>query len=579
VSIAESSSKACSEMADAFADLSKAERIEKAVKACIENRKMTARKAEKIYNVSHTTILRRIKGESKAKRRSHTHQQLLTPVEERTLVKWVVQYYKWGLPLNLKYLRQYATEILLRKCLQPYSNFVPLIGENWHHKFLNRNPEIKQILARGLDRTRASAALKSETFTEYFELYRSLQQKYAIAPQDIYNMDEKGFCMGAIQRSHVFIPVSEKEAFLRQDGNREWISVIESISGSGETLPSFIIFKAVYQQSSWFQQLDTQSAKIATSSKGWTDNHLGLLWLQQHFEVETAKRQLGEYRLLILDGHESHCTLEFIEFCVEKKIILLVLPPHTTHLLQPLDVAIFQPLAKYYSVEVENHSREKHYWLEKEDFIEYYQNARKKALRESNILSAWRATGILPFNPQMVLAKLPNRPTTPPEAAQIQLILNGSPPIDLLVGADNDYVGKATQAIKNAMLGSPAEQVIKTIEYLNANNAILSKANAQLVATSRARQKAKKGKAAIGKARLLSRDDADKLRAEQEAKEAADIAHKVAIGQKRKAQNLKRAQEEADKAERAVRAAMAKDARNTNAEMARMAKTDRRLFI
>jgi DDE superfamily endonuclease len=60
--------------------------------------------------------------------------------------------------------------------------------------------------------------------------------------------------------------------------------------------------------------------------------------------------------MLLLDGHKSHYTLEFIKFYIIKKIILLVLPPHTTHLLQPLDVAIFQPLAKYYSVEVEAHS-------------------------------------------------------------------------------------------------------------------------------------------------------------------------------------------------------------------------------
>jgi DDE superfamily endonuclease len=196
--------------------------------------------------------------------------------------------------------------------------------------------------------------------------------------------------------------------------------------------------------------------------------------LKEHFDTETAKRQLGEYRLLILNGHESYCTLEFIEYCSEKKIILLILPPYTTHMLQPLDIAIFQPLAKYYSVKVETHSREKHYWLEKEDFIQYYQNARKKALRESNILSAWRTTGLLPFDPRVVLIKLPNRPITPPEATQIQLILNGSPPLNLLVGANDDYVIKATQAIKNTMLGSPAEQAIKTIEYLNTNNAILS---------------------------------------------------------------------------------------------------------
>jgi hypothetical protein len=90
-------------------------------------------------------------------------------------------------------------------------------------------------------------------------------------------MDEKGFAMGVMQRSHVFMPTSEKEAFTRQDGSREWVSVIKTISATGQTLLSYIIFKATYQQSSWFDKLNSQSAKIATSLKGWTDSYLGLI--------------------------------------------------------------------------------------------------------------------------------------------------------------------------------------------------------------------------------------------------------------------------------------------------------------
>ncbi len=564
-------------MADAFANLTLAERIEKAVNACRQDSQMTTRRAAKIFKIASSTISRRLRGITQSKKLSGVEQQLLSPVEERTLVKWVIQYYKWGLPLGLKQLRQFAAAILLRKSPQPQGND-PYLGKNWHQKLLNRNPQIKRVIARGLDRTRASATLKTETLTEYFELFNSLRQEYKIEAEDIYNMDEKGFLMGVIQQSHVLISVAEKEAFLRQDGNREWVSIIETIEVTGEPLPSYIIFKAAYQQDSWFEKLNNSSSKIATSSKGWTDNELGLLWLKQHFEVETAKRQRGEYRMLLLDGHESHCTLEFIEFAVEKKIILLVLPPHTTHLLQPLDVAIFQPLSKYYSVELETHIREKHYWLEKDDFIVYYQTAREKTLQERNILSAWRTTGLVPCNPQVVISKLPNRPVTSPEATQIQLILNGSP-IDLLVGASDDYITKATQAIKDSMTGSPAEHTMRTIEYLNASNAILSKTNAQLVATARVRQQGKKSKKkTLGKARLLSKEAAAAKRAEIEAKEAAEIAHKAAIGQKKKAQMLKKAQEEAEKAERAVQRAVAKDTRETNAEMGRMAKIKQCLF-
>jgi hypothetical protein len=42
--------------------------------------------------------------------------------------------------------------------------------------------------------------LKTEPFEEFFKLFDSLVQKYKIASQDTYNIDEKGFIIGAIQR-------------------------------------------------------------------------------------------------------------------------------------------------------------------------------------------------------------------------------------------------------------------------------------------------------------------------------------------------------------------------------------------
>lgn len=124
-----------------------------------------------------------------------------------------------------------------------------------------------------------------------------------------------------------------------------------------------------------------------------------------------------------------------------------------------------------------------------------------------------------------MIKKLPNRPTTSPENTQIQLILNGDSSVNLLAGADSDYVSKATQAIKDTMLGSPAA-LSKRSNNLNATNAILNKENAQLVATARAHQQAKKGKQTLGKARVLSKEDAERLRAETETEKAAEIAKK-----------------------------------------------------
>ena len=74
-------------------------------------------------------------------------------------------------------------------------------------------------------------------------------------------------------------------------------------------------------------------------------------WIR-HFDFHTASRTKGKYRLLILDGHDSHHSEEFETYCQEHNIITLCMPPHSSHLLQPLDVGCFAPLKEAYLREV-----------------------------------------------------------------------------------------------------------------------------------------------------------------------------------------------------------------------------------
>jgi hypothetical protein len=55
------------------------------------------------------------------------------------------------------------------------------------------------------------------------------------------------------------------------------------------------------------------------------------------------------YLLLIFDGHKSHISVDLIDWAKEQKIILFILPAHTSHILQPLDVACFGPFQKIYN--------------------------------------------------------------------------------------------------------------------------------------------------------------------------------------------------------------------------------------
>jgi len=67
--------------------------------------------------------------------------------------------------------------------------------------------------------------------------------------------------------------------------------------------------------------------------------------------------QEGVYPLLLLDGFDSHCTKEFLDYYDQYKIIVFCLPPHSSHLLQLLNVVIFQPYKHYHAEGVEKATR------------------------------------------------------------------------------------------------------------------------------------------------------------------------------------------------------------------------------
>jgi len=71
-------------------------------------------------------------------------------------------------------------------------------------------------------------------------------------------------------------------------GNREWITVIESINCQGWALPATVIFQGRMHQASWYASGVPEDWHIAMSENGWTSNDLGLHWLKEVFDPNTS---------------------------------------------------------------------------------------------------------------------------------------------------------------------------------------------------------------------------------------------------------------------------------------------------
>jgi hypothetical protein len=92
------------------------------------------------------------------------------------------------------------------------------------------------------------------------------------------------------------------------------------------------------------------------------------------------------------------------------------MPPYTSHLLQPLNVACFSLLKNIYSQLVQDLARQGIFYIDKSDFLDMYQQARIATFSKQNIISGFRATGLIPFSPDRVLSTLTitKTPSPPP---------------------------------------------------------------------------------------------------------------------------------------------------------------------
>lgn len=130
---------------------------------------------------------------------------------------------------------------------------------------------------------------------------------------------------------------------------------------------------------------------------------MGQKWLEKLFikQVRAKEPDPNQWILLILDGHGSHVADKFVKFAAQHKVHVVLLPPHTTHKLQPLDVGCFGPFKKRWADRCKEYVALTGETMPKENFAHKYLAIRNETITENVIKSAFRKTGIAPFNPDV----------------------------------------------------------------------------------------------------------------------------------------------------------------------------------
>lgn len=384
---------------------SKEARTNLAIAAFKQDPKSTIRQLARVYTIDRTTLSRRIDGRT-SREDTAPKSRNLTLLEEEVIVREVLHLGSRGFPPKLCHIEDMANQLRTTRGASR-------VGKNWTSTFIKRQPDLTTRFTRSYDYQRAKCE-DPAIIQGWFDLVRNMVAKHGIQEEDIWNFDETGFMMGIISSTMVVTSSDGRgKAKLIQPGNREWATIIQAISSYGDSIPPFIILAGKNHLQSWYRDSPLPPDwTIAVSENGWTTNELGLEWIK-HFDKHTRGRTKGAKRLLVLDGHKSHHSYEFEEYCKDSGIITLCMPAHSSHLLQPLDVGCFGPLKRAYGKEIEKLIRMHINHISKVEFLAAFKDAFYASFSEENVRGGFRGSGLVPFDPQSVISKLNVKLRTP----------------------------------------------------------------------------------------------------------------------------------------------------------------------
>ena len=366
---------------------------------------------------------------------------------------------------------------------------LPPLGRNWVNKLKKRHPEVQSAWTTAMERSRIDGTSR-EILSKWMDEYTGLRDQYPYKEANIYNMDETGYAIGSTQSTQVLVFVDNGgEGDVMRNGQRrkagkavkahlgrqEWVTAIECVSADGRALPPFMIFKGEAPFSKrWIpKDVDTTNWQWWTSYSGWTNDLLATEWLVETFQHLTAPADRDERRLLIVDGHGSHVTSKFIGFCMRNAIDVLVLPPHSSHITQPLDVGVFGPLKREVGRRTDGLSVIQPGRIARVKWAAQLVTSRLKAMTKSNIMAGWRGAGLVPINPQRLISPRhrPTPPSTPPRASRT--------PLAPLASENRKFIRE-----NSALMVTPIKErfwdLANGLERSEADRALLEKENSEL---------------------------------------------------------------------------------------------------
>jgi hypothetical protein len=375
-----------------------------AIKA-VRCKEMGLKTASRVFEVPRSTLKDKVNSkETDIEKLINTRlgrKPVLPSNVEEELVSYCLMMEKSFFGLTTRDMKRMAFELAIRNGLaHPFSVQQGNAGWKWLRNFICRHPQLT------LRKPQATSAARVKGFTKanvakFFDIYEPMLQLIKFSPHRLFNCDETGLTVVQHKVSKVISLKGKRRVSSLSSAERgSLVTIVTCMNVIGMYVPPLLVFPRCNMKA---ELLDgAPPGSIAACHKaGWIQKESFTQWFK-HF-VSYVKPSKEDPVILTLDGHYSHTrNIEVIDFAREKGVIIVCLPPHCTHKLQPLDVSFMHPLKTYYAQGIE-------IWLKNHPnrVVTHYQiaglfgKAYLKSATAAIAANGFRKTGLFPCNRQI----------------------------------------------------------------------------------------------------------------------------------------------------------------------------------
>lgn len=270
-------------------------------------------------------------------------------------------------------------------------------GTDWWLAFRSR----QHLAVRSPEATSfaRSSAFNRPVVNQFYDNLATVMDANHFKPEDIFNCDETG-CTTVQRPKQIVTEQGRKQVGSITSAERgELVTVVYTVSAAGNVIPPMFIFPRVNYKDHFIRGAPPGSIGRATRS-GWINEDIFVEYVQ-HI-IRNVRCSPDHKILLIMDNHESHISLKVIDLAKANGIILLTIPPHTSHRMQPLDKSVYGPFKAAYNRAMDG-------WLRSNpgktvtiyDIPSVVNEAQMSAIIARNIISGFQSTGIYPYNREL----------------------------------------------------------------------------------------------------------------------------------------------------------------------------------